>query len=309
MNNKGNKDTVDKLNHLIIPDDHEMEKAWNSVEEYKDEYPRPDMNSVWHKVNDNLGLSDKKVVPLHRRILRYAAIILPLLMVATGLYLSKDKINQKLNYITYNSPSGLRSKINLSDGSIIWLQPKSQIKYPKKFSAKSREIFFTGQAYFDIAKNPEKPFIVHTNDIDVSVLGTQFYVKANSVNDYVETGLISGKVKLKNSFIEEFLKPNDIVVFSRSKNQITEKKDLSSNSYKWNNGSLVFDNCEFGTILKDISEWYNMDLDIDNNINLNTNLTLTVREESINEIMEILQMVVPFKYEVKEDKLRILESN
>ena len=309
--NKENKEKEDQNKHLVIPDNSEMEDAWNNIEYYKNKFPKPNLHSVWNGINKKLGwYSNHNTIPIYKKILRSAAaVILPLLIIGTLIYFSFDKINQKINYVCYNSPSGVRSKINLTDGSTIWLQPNSQIKYPKKFTSQNREIYFTGKAYFDISKNPEKPFVVHTNNMDVTVLGTRFYIKANSENDKVETGLISGKVKVSNSNFEKFLNPNDIVVYSRSKNKIIETKDLSCNAYKWDNGSLVFDNCEFGTILKDISDWYDIKLEISTELKVKNNLTLTIREESIQEIMEILKIVVPFKYNIEQNTLEISESN
>lgn len=305
MNNSNSK-KGDQLENLIIPSDREMEKAWNNFEDYKDEYPNPDLNSVWKNVNDKLGQKQKITIPIHKRLLRYAAAIIALALVGGGLFYSVNKINQRLNYITYNSPSGIRSKINLTDGSTIWLQPNSQIKYPKKFSASSREIYFMGQAYFDINKNPQKPFIIHANNVDITVLGTQFYVKANTAKDIIETGLISGKVKVGNSVFEEYMNPNDVFLYSKKSNKIVNKGTLSDNNFEWNNGSLVFDNCKLSTVLKDISDWYDMELDL--KASLNTNVTVTVREESIYEIMEILKIVAPFDYKIEKRNLIVFED-
>lgn len=303
---KENQEIDESLKNLTIPSDSEMEEAWDTVDSFKKDYPKPDLNSVWNKVNDEIGESSSKAIALYKKVLRYAAIIIPLLLIGSAAFYTIQKVNNKLNYITYKAPYGTRSKINLSDGSTIWLQPNSEIQYPKKFSANAREIKFNGKGYFDIKTNPEKPFIIHTNNLDVSVLGTKFYVKADLTSDKVETGLISGKVKLNNFKVEQILMPNDVVIFSKSQNTFVETRSLANNGYSWDNGSLVFDDKPLGQVLKEISEWYN--LEIESSLDVNSNVTITIREESINEIMDILQIVVPFNYKLEKDKLIVSGS-
>lgn len=307
---KGKKDIDDQLKDLIIPDDNEMQNAWDNFDDYKHEYPKPDMQSVWGNVNEKISSSNNvSTIPLYKKILRYAAVIIPLLILGAGVYYTVHKINNRFNYITYNAPMGVRSKINLSDGSTIWLQPNSQLKYPKSFNGDKREVFFFGQGYFQISKNAEKPFIVHTNQMDVTVLGTQFYIKANNSDTDIETGLISGSVEVSAKNLNRVLKPNDIVTYSKTNNAFSEFRSIADNTYQWKNGSLVFDNCELETVLKDLADWYNLDLNISPRVDINTNITLTIREESVFEIMEILKMVVPIDYKIDKDEVEIYSSN
>lgn len=303
---KTNQSIEDHFEKDVNIEEKEMQLAWNEFDDLKDEYPEPNLNSMWKRINVKLGWKKRRsLISFNNKIIRYAAVILPILIIASILYFSTNKISEKLDYITYTAPDGLRSKVILSDGSTIWLQPKSQIKYPEKFTDDSREIYFSGQAYFSIHENPESQFIVHLSNMDVSVFGTQFYLKANLEDDFIETALISGKVKISGSTIEKYLNPGEVVVFSKSKNEISETKNLNTNTFHWENGNKIFDNCEFMNVLKDISEWYNfeLDLELDSDLILNTKITLTIREESIHEIMEILKVVVPFEYKIDGDKI------
>lgn len=307
---KGKKEIEDQLKDLIILDENEMKEAWDNYEDYKNDYPQPELNKVWDKVTENIEEQKQvRTVSLSKKILRYAAVIIPLIILGTGIFYTIQKLNNKVNFITYNAPSGVRSKINLSDGSTIWLQPNSQIKYPKSFTHENREIYFNGQGYFKIAKNPEKPFIVHTQDVDVTVLGTQFYLKAKLSDNHVETGLITGKVKVSGKNSNKVLNPDDIVTYSRLDHEFLALKNISSNTYQWENGSIVFDNCNFNTVLKDISDWYNLDLEVSPQLNINSNITLTIREESVFEIMEILKKIVPIEYDIDKNKVEIYSRN
>lgn len=306
---KNNKNTKGFVKKDSLPTEEEMFTSWDNIDDFKDEYPKPDLESVWDGTKEKIGWNPKRKINLFgKSFFRYAAaILLPALIIGSGVYYSVKKINSKTNYITYNSPDGMRSKISLPDGSTIWLQPNSQIKYPEKFTDEYREVEFSGKAYFKISKNPDKPFIVHASNVDISVLGTQFYVKANPEKDLIETGLVSGSVKVSDSKEEKILSPNDVVVFSKSLEKIVESRNLS-NTYHWENGSLVFENCSFNKVLAEISEWYGYELKTDPKLDLNVNITLTIREESIHEILDILKIIVPFKFQVKQNKIEIYSA-
>ena len=121
--------------------------------------------------------------------------------------------------------------------------------------------------------------------------------------------MISGKVKLSAKNTSKILEPNDIVSYSKTNRSFSDFKDVSNNSYRWEDGNLIFDNSALKTVLRDISDWYNLDLKISPELNLNTNITLTIREESVYEIMEILKMVVPIDYKIKDNKVEIYSRN
>ncbi len=287
-----------------IPSEKEMLETWENYTKHKNDFPKPDLDSLWDKTTEEIGWKKRRIGFFRNSFFRYAAaILLPVLVIGSGVYFSVIKINNSLNYASYESPAGERSKIELPDGSTIWLQPNSKIKYPKEFKADLREIEFSGQGYFDIQENPEIPFVVHIDNMNVTVLGTQFYIKANQSNDLIETGLISGKVKISTSRIERILSPNNVLVYSKSLKDIKESKDLLNNKFHWDNGSIVFENCRFVDVLTEISDWYDIDLEINPELELDTRITLTIREESINEILEILKIIVPFEFHKKQDKI------
>ncbi|MFP4025018.1 MAG: FecR family protein [Thiohalospira sp.] len=282
-----------------------MRKDWDYYEEYKQSYPKPNLKSIWNNIIIKTGINDKKLLPT---ILKYAAAIIILLGISTVIFFTIDTFNQKNQYISYTAPEGNRTKINLPDGSTVWLQPNSQIKFAKNFNEWPREINFSGHAYFKIAHQQNNPFIIKMKNANVRVLGTQFYIKANENEDLIETGLISGEIKISTSTSEEILSPNDVITISKTNNQSTQKQTLKSKNYTFNNGSIIFDNCTLGNILKDLAELYDIQIEIEKGIDTNKNLTLTVKEESIEEILEIIKIVLPFDYYKKNNKIIILRK-
>ncbi len=282
-----------------------MREDWDNYEDYKQDYPKPNLKSIWSNIIIKTGINDKKLLPT---ILKYAAAIIILLGISTVIYFTIDTFNQKNQYISYIAPEGTRTKISLPDESTIWLQPNSKIRYTKNFNEGSRELIFSGHAYFKITRDKSNPFIINMNNVSVSVLGTQFYLKAKEKKDLIETGLISGKVKISTSTTEKILKPNDVIIISRSNKKITQRQTLNKKNYTFNNGSIIFDNCSFGNIMKDLAELYDIHIELDKEIDTNKNITLTVREESIIEILEILKIIVPFDYQIVNNKIKVTKK-
>jgi len=282
-----------------------MRKNWDNYEEYKQNYPKPNLKSIWSNITIKTGINEKKLLS---PILKYAAAIVILLGISTVIYFTIDTFNQKNQYISYNAPEGNRTKINLPDGSTVWLQPNSQITFARIFNEEPRELIFSGHAYFKIAHQQNNPFIIKMKNANVRVLGTQFYIKANDKDDLIETGLISGKIKISTSTSKEILNPNDVIILSKTNNQSTKRQSLKSKNYTFNNGNIIFDNCTLGNILKDLAELYDIHIEIEKGIDTNKNLTLTVKEESIEEILEIIKIVVPFDYHIKNNKILVLRK-
>jgi ferric-dicitrate binding protein FerR (iron transport regulator) len=288
-----------------IPSDKDLEMAWDNVDSFKDEFPKPNLTKMWENTKSKLDWEEpKRIVPFRRYLLRYAAAIaIPLMIMAIGVYYSVERISKNKGLITFVSPEGVRTRFTLPDGSVIWMQPNSEIKYPKEFSTQKRDIFFTGQAFFDIVHHSDWPFAVSVDDIVIEVLGTQFFVKGKPNEELVETSLVSGLVRIKGAKLEKFLNVNDVVVFSKKTNQFVQTRSLTDNPYTWNNSSVVYSNCPIGVVLKDISELYGFDYHFDTKFNQNIKVTLTVREESFKELVEILKIVVPFEYKISESRV------
>ncbi|MCK7509020.1 MAG: FecR family protein [Desulfobacterales bacterium] len=166
---------------FLIPDEKDMQMTWDNVENLKNEYPKPDMSKMWENcIKAQLWTKGQKQF-LSENIFfaMLAAILLPVMLLGIGIYYTIGKINTNKGLISYTSPEGLRTKVNLPDGSTIWLQPNSEIKYPKEFSKEKREIYFTGQAYFDIKHNTEWPLWFMLRIWILTFLAPSFMLRLN----------------------------------------------------------------------------------------------------------------------------------
>jgi len=160
-------------------------------------------------------------------------------------------------------PCGNQSKLTLSDNTVVWLNAGSRLVYPTTFAGKTREVLLFGEAYFEVAKNAEKPFIVKTSDIQVKVLGTHFNVSAYAEDKVIQTVLQEGSIEIcqnNSTFFDSkiVLKPNQMASFSKSSNE-TKLYDVDASYYiLWTKGLLSFDDVDFIRILKKVERFYNI---------------------------------------------------
>lgn len=163
-------------------------------------------------------------------------------------------------------PYGNQSKLTLADNTVVWLNAGSRLVYPTAFKGKTREVLLFGEAYFEVAKNPEKPFIVKTSDAQIKVLGTQFNVSAYAEDKVIQTVLKEGSVEfIRNDagFFDEpiVMKPNQMVSFVKT-NKETSVSSVDANYYTlWTKGLLSFDEVDFDKILKKVERFYNISVD------------------------------------------------
>lgn len=163
-------------------------------------------------------------------------------------------------------PYGNQSKLTLADNTVVWLNAGSRLVYPTTFGGKTREVLLFGEAYFEVAKNAEKPFIVKTSDIQIKVLGTHFNVSAYTEDKVIQTVLQEGSVELSkndaNIFSERIvMKPNQMASFSKTTNETALSNVDASYYILWTKGLLSFDEVDFDRILKKVERFYNISVD------------------------------------------------
>ena len=176
---------------------------------------------------------------------------------------AKNEMNQLI------VPYGKQSSIRLPDGTTAYLNAGSRLMYPAVFAGKNREVFLLGEGYFEVSHNPQKPFMVKTNDINVVALGTVFNVSAYPADKIIETVLINGQVVIRDNSFHIFkkdlvLKPNDLVSFNRESLE-TVSKQVNTNEYvAWHEGYLNFQSVDLSRIILKVERYYNVRIMLEN---------------------------------------------
>lgn len=173
-------------------------------------------------------------------------------------YSSQNSTASKLLYNTISIPRGGEYSLILSDGTKVWLNADTKLRYPVKFAQNKREVYLTGEAYFEVAHNKKAPFTVHSHDAEVKVLGTSFNVSAYDDQEFIATTLVEGSVQINNLGNVKVLKPGFQSTLIRGRNEI-EIKAVDTHLYtSWVNGVFEFENMELEYIMNQLGRWYDV---------------------------------------------------
>ncbi len=224
-----------------------------------------------------------------------------------------DVTEEELAYNEINVPYGKKLKIELSDGSVVWLNAGSKFKFPQQFIAteKNRAVYLTGEAFFEVAKNTEHPFIVNTGGIEVAVLGTKFNVSAYATNTAVATTLVEGSVALSSntgSGGKVFLKPTEQARFDAT-SQVFSKEVVDTAIYTaWIQDKLIINNLSFTEILTRLERMHDVEI-INKTHGLNKEMFKgEFTDEDIKTILTTMAISVPFNFKLEGRKITITDT-
>lgn len=209
-------------------------------------------------------------------------------------------------------PYGKRSSLTLADGSRVWLNSGSVLEFPSKFSGDKREIrLLSGEMYVNVVHNNQKPFYVHTGNINVKVYGTSFNI-SNYTGSEQSVILVDGKISLQSSNKQEelFLKPNEQAIYTKN-GELFDKREIDvSQHISWKYGYLLFDKTPMTEVLQDIGRYYNLSFNFDNDINLQ-NRTCTGKihlSENLDNVMSIIGILTSTTYTRDVNKIAITNN-
>jgi transmembrane sensor len=201
------------------------------------------------------------------------------------------------NLIT--TPRGGQYQVELADGTRVWLNAATSLKYPASFTGKQRKVELSGEAYFEVAKNPSKPFLVTVNGITVQVLGTHFNIMGYNDEKAVKTTLLEGAVKLAFNGHTALLKPGEQGLLNKSQNAFDVNNVDVDDVVAWKNGFFAFNNEDIQTIMKRVSRWYDVDVVFPENFKRKNFGGTMSRFKDVSEVLKSLELTgsVHFKLE------------
>jgi transmembrane sensor len=176
---------------------------------------------------------------------------------------AKNKMADVIEYNTLTTPRGGQYHLTLADGTDVWLNAASSIKYPTTFAGKTRQVEITGEAYFEVAHNASKPFLVASNGQTIEVLGTHFNVNSYTNETTIKTTLLEGSVKVSNGIATTVLKPGQqsrINIGSNNQKISVINGIDTEEAVAWKNGFFHYDNIELKDLMRQISRWYDIEV-------------------------------------------------
>ena len=316
-------------NHISTDVDAAMQKIIVQIQQHKNESEKINASSV----------SNKKTGVI-KYLLRFSKVAAILIVILSATYFifnnykpnSIYEIASKANPVKIQqTPKGSRSTIILSDGTKVIMNADTRLKYPLKFIGATREVYLTGEAFFDVAKNAKIPFIIHTDKINIKVLGTEFNVKSYPGDSTSETTLIRGliEVTLKDRPDDRIiLKPKEkLIVSNTSPGNLSPKikattsersaeisisnlhyisrSDSAVVETSWVNNKLVFQDESFSKLAEDMGRKYDVNIQFLNNNIKNYRFTGIFEKETIEETLDALNLTEKFNYKMNGTTINI----
>ena len=208
-----------------------------------------------------------------------------------------DTMKTETIYNTVTVPRGGEYKLVLADGTIVWLNSDSHIRYPVTFSGNTRQVELEGEAYFEVAKDVEKPFIVRMNEYNVRVTGTQFNVR-NYSNESLATTLVEGGVLIERKGKVDRLRPGQQAILEN--NEIRIRVVNVEEQVAWRHGAFGFTQCRLENIMEELARWYDVDVFYMNQQVKDYHFSAWFkRSSSINEVINILEKTKKISLDLK----------
>ncbi len=216
-----------------------------------------------------------------------------------------------IEYNTLQTPKGGEYSLILADGSKAWLNADSKLKYPISFSDSERKIFLEGEAYFEVTTNKNKPFIVHTNGYDITVLGTSFNVMAYNNEKHIATTLLEGSVKINQTELNNtiYLTPGQQAILNKDSN-IIETATVDTYQYiSWKDGLFVFKSEPLASIANKFSRWYNCEIQFTDESIKNTKFTGTLNKHtSLGDLLNTISQTCLINFSVNANNVLIISK-
>lgn len=219
-------------------------------------------------------------------------------------YSSLKKPAAAISYNTLSTPRGGQYNITLSDGTKVWLNSASSLRFPTAFPGSQRRVELTGEGYFEVAKNPSQPFTVKVNDMEVQVLGTHFNVMAYEDEETIKTTLLEGAVRIQKKNANAFLKPGQQAqVKQQGPIRIIEDADVEE-AVAWKNGLFSFEGATIESVMRQMKRWYNIEVVYKDKITDHFNGTIS-RSVGIDKVFQMLELTGAVHFTVKGNQVLV----
>jgi ferric-dicitrate binding protein FerR (iron transport regulator) len=218
-----------------------------------------------------------------------------------------DDKNAVMQYNTLTTPRGGQYSVTLPDGTRVWLNSASSLKYPTAFLGKERKVEITGEAYFEVAHNAEKPFEVSVKGTEIEVLGTHFNVNAYNDEPFMRTTLLEGSIKFISGKDTRLLSPGQQIQV-RADGEIRRIEDADiEQTIAWKNGTFSFDNTSIYEIMRQISRWYDVDVSFKDSLNVYLNGSIE-RKVNVSEVLKMIELTGEVKFNIEGRRITVLNK-
>ncbi len=302
------KAEVRRLYHISNSEMESLLQLWSALKFKKNGLPQADIEDALNKtilmINGIAEVQPKtrRIEKIYNVFSRVAAIlILPLLLYT---FFGNPKRNKTIyrepvnEIITVTAQPGTVSKVVLPDGTKVYLNSGSSVTYPHQFEEKSRNVYVSGEAYFEVAKSKLVPMVVNTGKSNIKVYGTKFNVHSFAKEISERITLVEGSIsytRIRDKSGEVYLDPGQTVFYNTAKNRLVLQQTDTYPFIAWKDGLMVFRNIRFESVLTELARKYNINIVLKDKTLADIPLDATFRDENVNEVLKLLSIIVPFE--------------
>ena len=304
-----------KLLFSMIQTDEKLRKDFSSVQNlYALSSWLPNENDEFEAVDKLAAFKHthcrKKRYPIHilKHAAGYAAAICITILSTWMVMNDREPAEEMVTYEEFTTPSGQRAMVKLHDGTTVWLNARSTLRYPNHFAREERKVELDGEAFFDVEHNEHKPFVVSTEKLDIKVLGTKFNVFAYKGREEFNTALLEGSVKVYERMNEEkalFMNPNECVELKD--NKLVKRPMGNTDFLLWKEGIYAFDDVPFEDIIKKFELYYDIVITVNNSKLMKYKFSGKFRQrDGVESALRTLRKVYYFTYIKDEENNNII---
>lgn len=210
----------------------------------------------------------------------------------------------EVSTIVKNNPYGQKSTFQLPDGTIVKLNAGSKLEYPEHFDDHVRLVKLAGEAFFNVQRNEQKPFIVITGEVSTKVLGTSFNINAYAKNKEIKVSVASGKVQVSDQVGRQvYLLPNEEAIYEKSQQRLSHHTVNLDNTLAWKNNTLVFENTSIQEVIKTLTRWYGEKIRTENDAIGHCHITGSFRDETLAHVLQAIELSTNIQYKKENDTL------
>lgn len=302
--------TEQRVQRWIIKDENSEEKERASLNYWDGLEPETDTSAyaALERINIRIGHGGKQntILRMYRKLPRIAAILIPVILMISGAFYYYSVENRMIEIST---AYGETKHLLLPDSSEIWLNAGTTIQYPKAFAGDKRQITLDGEAYFSVRRDKAKPFIVQTQQLSVTVLGTKFNVKAYPADERIITSLTSGKVEVSAANKDSWLlDPNQQMSYANHGASIEITGITTEETHAWMTGQMVFLNATFNEIVKTVERRFNVSIATQVDIPPSKQYTIKfLKNENLDEVLNVLGEMMDFTYQKQGGNITLMK--
>lgn len=268
----------------------------------------PDLKKAWDKIDSQISAISPVKRVNYKLIFSVVAAVLVFGLLLFGVidnYLRMERLSSQFTEVI--TLPGQKTRITLPDGSKVWLNSSSSLKYPTDFNVRKREVILSGEAFFEVTKDKSKRFRIKSGILDVDVFGTSFNVKNYPDENFEEVTVANGIVGISNEAqeIRKLIKGEQAVLNKKSK-EILFKTENVNLVTAWKNNELIFRNTPVDEVFKSLESWFGINIKYDREMVGVHNYTFKIKTESFKEVLEMMQVMTPFKYIINGKDIEII---